>query len=314
MAERTDAARGPARWGAAAGVALASVAVIAVLSRRGDDAQVVRGADRCAIVVAEAGWDAAARRALIAGNPEATATAAWLADAIDYRAARWPAARRAACVPPRDAAIDCLIELAPELPAAARARGRTAAQLVAVVGALRDPERCTAPGPAAIDVAALERAPDPAAIARVLPVLAADDDPRVLADYARVLVLRAGLAADPGEALASAQAALVVAERIYGAEHPALLAVLARIGQAQGELGQLDDELATRARARAIAARLPADAAPRIQAIVDHARALGRRDPEGGLASLDLLAAQSGLPPALRAAVDAARADLRARR
>lgn len=237
-----------ARWSyAAVGVALASAAVVALLgfTRRTDDARVVASGAACAGAPADldAMWSPPARRALIARNPEASVSAAWLADIIDHRAARWPAVR-ARCA--TRAGLACLTDRRAELLAAVATRDQPADAIVAIARALQDPAACSDPAP---DAPALAAGADLPAIDRAVARLRGDPDPRALLDYSEALIARAQRLAGAGrfvEVLATAHSALVVQEHIYGTAHPALLPLLSLLASAQDELGTHDDALAAR--------------------------------------------------------------------
>ena len=308
-------------WGAAV-VALAAAVVVAALAlTRGDDEiRVVTPpqAAACAKLPVDLDglWHPAARRALLARNPAATTTAAWLADVIDHDATAWPAQRRAACgrglgerasLARLDAAARCLADRRAALVRAIGVGPLGASELVAAALALRDPAACVdVAGGAdrtvelalvAADRLAAEHQLDAAiaTITQTLPALRAQADPRALVPYARALTRAAKLHAAAGradDALATARSALIVQERIYGAEHAQLLELLQAIGAAQRDLGQLEDARATGERVRAIEADTALD--PPTRATVDRTAL-----PSGGAAG---------------PAVDATRAALRARR
>jgi tetratricopeptide (TPR) repeat protein len=130
-----------------------------------------------------------------------------------------------------------------------------------------------------------------AAIDRGIPRLRDEPDPRFVDSYINALTNKAvfqGMANHTADSLASARAALAVQERVYGADHPDLLANLQSIGLAQRDLGQLDDAIATLDRARTIAAaHLPADSPTYVAAVIDYGGALARKDPVAGLAVLE---------------------------
>jgi serine/threonine protein kinase/tetratricopeptide (TPR) repeat protein len=419
----------------------------------------------------DAVWNPAARRALLANNPQATTSTAWLADVIDYYAIAWPEQRRTACITNLrdrawspvllDGAASCLADRRAELVKTIAVTQRTAGQVVAVAMSLHDPRLCgdlqhmtqaQVRSARAASVAQVTRVTDearaadnagdanrakllsesalrvanqigeplakaialeelgeselqrhdlgPAAdhlkaayfeyralgdqgetyrtslmvtqliaqqgkldeadqwlgharaeaertgatpekavaaalvgaqllgarnkladaiaeIDRTLPHIRNEPDPRYLTDYTNALGNKAmfeGMAGRNADALATARRGLVVQERIYGTEHPQLLAFLQTIGLAERDLGRLDDALATLDRARQIAiAHLPATAQIRVSAVIDYGAALGRKDPAAGLAILEQLSAEAGtaLDPAARKDLDADLAALR---
>jgi hypothetical protein len=97
-------------------------------------------------------WSPTSRRALLASNPAATISTAWLADVIDYYALAWPAQRRAACVTRLsdrawspallDNAAGCLADRRDELVRAAAAAHQPADAVVSLAMGLRDPRQC----------------------------------------------------------------------------------------------------------------------------------------------------------------------------
>ena len=468
------------RWPYALGIAAVLAGAFATWSavRRSEPVQVAvpPAPAGCASLPVDlaATWNPEVRRALIAGNPQATTSAAWLADVIEHYASAWPAVRRAACITNPgdrawspvllDGAADCLADRRAELDRAIAVRGKAAGDVVAAAMTLNDPRRCSdAQGVARILVrgahaanidevrrlaaeaaaadgagdasraktvseaalAAAQRSGEPlaralaletigeielqrhdlgpatehltsayfeyrglgdqaqtyrtalmvtqllaqagkhdeadqwlgharaeaertgatpekavavalvaaqllgardrlddaiAAIDRTLPRIRDEVDPRYLTDYTNALGNKAmfqGTAGHNAEAIATGRSALVVQERIYGAEHPQLLPLLQTIGLAQRDLGQLDDAIATLDRARRIAlAHLPPGAQFRTSAVIDYGRALGRKDRAAGRAVLEAFDAASGatLPPDDRKELDDALAAVRASR
>jgi hypothetical protein len=148
------------RWpyGAVA-VAIAAAGLVAglAMTRHAEEVHVVAALappSGCALLPDDlhAIWDPAARRALIARNPAATSSAAWLADVIDHYATAWPGLRRAACVTnigdrawsPEllDGAARCLADRRTDLVQASSVGPLAAGPVVSQAMALRDPAQC----------------------------------------------------------------------------------------------------------------------------------------------------------------------------
>jgi len=477
VAALSQASRSRWPYGAVA-IAIAAAGIVATLAltRHGDEAAMaVARPAACAALPEDlhATWDPAARRALIARNPAATTSAAWLADVVDHYATAWPALRRAACVENvadrawspalLDSAARCLADRRADLGKAIAIGPLAAGPVVAQAMMLRDPAQCgdltyltqaeirrgrsakvvevkrvtdeahqatnagdatraKALGESALAMAdqlgeplgkaiALEAAGEGelqrhdlapaiehlkaayfefrglgdqgetyrtavmvtqllaaagkaeeadqwlgharaeaertgatpekaisvalvaaqllgardeldaaiAAIDRTLPRIRDEPDPRYLTNYSNALANKAmflGTAGRNAEALATARSALVVQERIYGTDHPQLLEILQSVGQAQRDLGEIDDSIATFERSRQIAlAHLPSGAQLRSSAILDYGVSLGRKDRIAGLAVLDQLDAEvhATIDERTGAALAKARAALRAK-
>ena len=100
----------------------------------------------------DAVWNPTVRQQLIVANPQAPASATWMADVIDHDAAQWPAVRNAICVHDlRDRewspsmiedAAKCLQDRKQELVKALAVKGASAGEVVAAAKSVGDPRPC----------------------------------------------------------------------------------------------------------------------------------------------------------------------------